>query len=187
MSGLPILEFADVFEFAPLFDTQGSTSNAHAAFYRPVIPDGYFLLGDYGQPDYYAPGAIVQCVSVSQESGAPALAPPAGWRLAWDNRGMFARTPGSFWMPVPPAGYVACGHVAQQGYDEPSIANFRCVREDLAVPMPAVFLIWSAATAQGSTFVFNVPYLNDLVIAPAFDGGEPPNVRVPQQLANTMA
>lgn len=100
--------------------------------YRPVAPEGWYILGDYCQPSYdnpSIPGIIVR-VDNDGSRGYPLLAPPKDWELVWADHGSRATRDTSIWKPVPPWGYVGIGMVAVQGYSKPVIPEYRCVLDD---------------------------------------------------------
>ncbi|XVF57067.1 hypothetical protein PTKIN_Ptkin06aG0173800 [Pterospermum kingtungense] len=112
-------------------------------FYKPVgIPDGYFCLGYYCQPndqplrgyvlvahEKEASSPEVYC-DCDLDSYCPALKKPVNYSLIWstDSPGNGC---GFFWLPNPPMGYKAMGILVTDTPDEPDVEEVRCVREDL--------------------------------------------------------
>lgn len=184
----PVLQFTTISQFVQLYNDSGSGASSDGAFYRPVVPDGWFFFGDYGQRGYTPPNASIVIVQVTSESGAPALAAPIDWAQIWNDHGTGGDNDGSFWAPVPPQGYVSCGHVIQAGYDQPAIGNSQqiellmCIRADLAKAVPVQALIWSdvGSGGDGDVSVYSVPIINDFVTTPYYD--DPPQVYVPLAL-----
>jgi len=96
--------------------------------WRPTCPPGYFSAGDVLQIGSASPSP-----SHSSVWGGEETALPVGFSLVWRDNGRALRgRPVSFWMPVPPEGYVALGAVAVAGQQKPPGGSVRCLREDLA-------------------------------------------------------
>jgi hypothetical protein len=134
----PALELAFVDNFELVWWDKGSGGDFDGAYWRPIVPDGFYALGHYGQGDYSYPGGFM---FAARELEPGALASPVDYTWVWDDRGSPSRD-GSFWKPVPPAGYVCLGLVAQEWYSKPSTDAVKCVRQDLVVPAKAGNTIW---------------------------------------------
>jgi hypothetical protein len=107
---------------------------------------------------------------VARELEPGALAPPDDYELIWDDVGTGAVLNGSMWRPVPPAGYVCLGSVAQAQYTKPPLDAIRCVAEDLLVPgriesspwddtgsgIPSDFHAWKIGPAETITPDFGI-------------------------------
>jgi hypothetical protein len=132
-----ILEYTEDFEL--VWKDEGSGGTYDGAFYRPVVPEGYYSLGHYAQGDY---GPTYGRVSVAAPLAPDALAPPMDYVLVWGDWGSGASMDGSMWKPIPPFGYVCLGLVAQSGYVKPGTDEIRCVREDLAARGHPGLSIW---------------------------------------------
>jgi Vacuolar protein sorting-associated protein 62 len=151
----PALELAYTAQFALEWWDAGSGGDFDGAFYRPVVPSGFYALGHYGQANYALPNGGMYVVR-ELESGA--LAQPTDYTMVWGDYGSGAAMDGSFWKPIPPAGYVCLGLVAQTGYSKPGMDEIRCVREDLTRPGIVGPMVWNdqgtgAHTDFGSWFV----------------------------------
>lgn len=112
-------------------------------FYKPVgIPDGFFCLGYYCQPnDQPLRGYVLVARNVTspeQEAGSihnselklPALIKPVKYTLIWSTDTQHNGC-GYFWLPIPPVGYKAMGFVVNDKAEEPQLEEVRCVRSDL--------------------------------------------------------
>ncbi|KAG5549699.1 hypothetical protein RHGRI_014860 [Rhododendron griersonianum] len=110
-------------------------------FYKPAeIPDGYFSLGHYCQPNdrplrgYVLVAKDVSALKVSYTCGSisnsPALQKPLGYTLIWSPDSHQSGC-GYMWLPKPPEGYKAMGFVLTGSPHEPDIEEVRCVRADL--------------------------------------------------------
>lgn len=180
----PVLEFSTVSQFVPIWNDKGSGADRDGAFYRPVAPEGWYLLGDYGQGNYQPPTGPVLVIRVveNDDPDHPALAAPSSWVQIWNDRGSGADQDGSFWAPIPPFGYVVCGHAVAEGHDSPpNIPNFRCLRYDLAKSVALGGLIWNdrGSGADADVSIYRVPELNVIWAIPSYDP--------PTELANIPA
>ncbi|KAF5191209.1 Vacuolar protein sorting-associated protein [Thalictrum thalictroides] len=150
---LNITKFECVWSYCPPNEkTKGAT------FYRPVdIPDGFFSLGHYCQPnDQPLRGYVVVARDVGHncrgEKHLPALAKPVSYSLIWssDNLREEIHDGYYFWLPLAPEGYRATGFVVSNDPDMPSLEAVRCVRDDLtetcetySMILKAPFCVWS--------------------------------------------
>lgn len=144
------LELRYVDDFALLWNDAGSGGWFDGAYYRPVVPDGFFALTHYGQSDH---GVTRGYTFAARALDPTALAAPTGYTLLYTDAGSGADMDGSFWRPSPPPGYVCLGDLAQQGYAEPSPDAIRCVREDLVAPGLVGNGVWNdRGTGADATF-----------------------------------
>ena len=191
----PTLEFSTVNQFVKVWTDKGSGAGMDGAFCRPVVPAGWFLLGDYGQGNYNAPNGTVLVMRVvdNDDPDHPALARPQTFARVWADKGSGADKDGSFWAPVAPFGYVTCGHVVAEGHDSPpNIPELRCLRYDLATsvalgdPANGSGLIWNdrGSGADRDVAVYRVPELGVFWAVPTYD---PPTERanIPSVLLGT--
>ena len=176
----PSFEFSTVSAFTNVWDDDGSGADMDGSFYRPTVPDGWFFFGDYGQGNYKSPTGTVMVVKVSNDnSEAPALKAPNGWAQVWNDSGSGADEDGSFWAPLPPPGYVAVGHVAMKGHDEPkkdtpNINKLMCLRVDLAKQVNLDVLIWDdkGSSADEDVAVWKITQLGSIFAVTKYD--DPP-------------
>lgn len=109
----------------------GSGQDWDGSFWNPRVDssDGFKALGTYGKNIWADPtGKAYVMVVKTTDTSSHALAAPVDYiKLCEVN----ANATGSFWQPVPPAGFVACGVVAVSGTAKPSLDLVACVREDL--------------------------------------------------------
>ena len=122
------LELTYVHQYQIVWSDMGSGADLNGAYWRPVVPDGYYALGHYGQSNYAEPWGGMFAV---RELEAGALAQPVDYAWIWDTGGSDSNYQGAFWNPIPPEGYECLGIVAQLGYTKPSLDEIRCVRDDL--------------------------------------------------------
>ncbi|MBA0729328.1 hypothetical protein Golax_020515 [Gossypium laxum] len=112
-------------------------------FYKPVgIPDGFFCLGYYCQPnDQPLRGYVLVAREregstpevyrdYDSDSDFPALKKPVNYSLIWSSD-LDCNGCGFFWLPNAPMGYKAMGILVTDTPEEPDDNEVRCVREDL--------------------------------------------------------
>ncbi|XVF30992.1 hypothetical protein REPUB_Repub16aG0106900 [Reevesia pubescens] len=138
------LEVVNITKFESVWSCNLLHSTAKGVtFYKPVgIPDGFFCLGYYCQPnDQPLRGYVLVArervasrpelyCNYDSVSELPALRKPVNYSLIWstDSHGNGF---GFFWLPNPPMGYKAMGILVTDTPEEPNVDEVRCVREDL--------------------------------------------------------
>jgi hypothetical protein len=165
--GDPALEVKYVTQFDFIWNDRGSGADSDGAFYRPIAPPGYFVIGHYAQGNYNAPDGVVAVVKELEQG---ALAKPVGYQAIWTDYKSGAYLDGAIWRPIPPAGYtcigvVATGYPGGGGYAPPDPDEIRCVRSDLAAPGTIWLPIWNDSGSGGA---------NDLgtwIVAPSNEDG----------------
>lgn len=136
----PGLAIQTVSDYTLIWNDKGSGGKYDGAFYRPTVPEGYYMIGDYGQSNYDSPNeSIVVVKPLTQD----AIAHPVDYKLIWADHDSGSDRDGSFWRPIPPEGYQAIGTVGQSGYDKPSLDTVVCIREDYLVPGKVGTMIWN--------------------------------------------
>jgi hypothetical protein len=149
----PALEVLYVRNFQGIWTDSGSGAQRDGAFYRPVAPAGYSVIGYYGQGNYGAPDGVV---AVVRELVPGALAPPVQYDVIWTDSGSGSDRDGAFWRPVPAPGYtclgvVVTGYAFGTGYAPPSLDAIRCVSSDLVAPAKAWMSIWNDESSGANT------------------------------------
>jgi len=159
-----LITFSQIFQFR--WNDSGSGLPIDGSYWHPVTTDGFKALGSLGFSQYYDPNGIHGVMVVKAKNGSDALASPVDYTQVWNDSGSGASNDGSFWIPVPPAGYKAMGIVAQKGYNKPSLDDVVCVRQDLTIPGDAGDLIW------GFSFTLVNPplYFNSWKVEPPVTG-----------------
>ncbi|KAA8534714.1 hypothetical protein F0562_032231 [Nyssa sinensis] len=135
---LKITNFESIWRCTPL---RGKTKGV--TFYRPVkIPDGYFSLGHYCQPNDQPLGGFVLVARVvagtrpevshihDSTSDSPSLKRPLHYTLIW-SMDFDHDECGYIWLPNPPVGYRTMGFVVTDKPNEPDLEEVRCIRADL--------------------------------------------------------
>ncbi|KAK9048992.1 hypothetical protein SSX86_032041 [Deinandra increscens subsp. villosa] len=128
---------------------EGGPNNQGSTFYEPSsIPDGFFMLGCYTQPNnrplfgwiLAAKPNVNNCFS-SQTS----LAKPTDYSLIWTSESRKLKQDGGncyIWLPTPPQGYKAIGYVVTNSCDKPSVEKVRCVHSDFTDEIELDRWIW---------------------------------------------
>lgn len=126
---------------ALMYNDRGSSAWMDGSFYRPAATSfsGYYPVGDYAQGNYNAANGVVMMV---KDDGGILVTKPTHYEQVWNDKGSRADMDGSFWRPIPPAGYVAIGHVTQNNYNAPSTDAVRVIRSDCVVRCDS-WLVWT--------------------------------------------
>ncbi|KAJ0747656.1 putative vacuolar protein sorting-associated protein [Helianthus annuus] len=129
------LEVYEALYFKKIWDTHsGGPKGLGASFYEPTsIPSGFNLIGHYCKPNSIAMFATV--LTAKDTTGDPsqgALKSPIDYTLIWTSKGLNVsqREDGYIWLPIPPNGYKAIGHIVTTSPVKPSLDKVRCVRSD---------------------------------------------------------
>jgi hypothetical protein len=134
-------------KFTLRWNDAGSGGDNDGSFYHPVTKDGYHALGSLGLgPNGYPnPNGTRAVMVVKAKPGHEnALAFPTDYEQIYNDANSGADMFGSFWRPIPPAGYVAMGTVvANNTWNKPSLNDVVCVRSDLAMMAEAGAFIYN--------------------------------------------
>ncbi|KAF7835879.1 DUF946 family protein [Senna tora] len=141
------LQVAQISTFNKIWSSyEGGPDNVGATVFEPSgIPEGFSMLGCYSQPNNKPLfGQVLVAKDDSPTSNNPALKEPLDYTLIWTSESLEINQNGSayFWLPTPPNGYVAVGHVVTASPDKPSLDKIRCVRSDLTDQLEAGSSIW---------------------------------------------
>ncbi|XP_057954087.1 hypothetical protein At1g04090-like [Malania oleifera] len=113
---------------------EGGPDNLGATFFEPSpIPEEFFMLGCYCQPNNRP---LFGWVLVAKDvNHGKILKQPVDYTLVWSSNSSKIKKDGDLngyiWMPTPPEGYKAVGHVVTTSADKPSLEKVRCVHSDL--------------------------------------------------------
>ena len=138
-----LIAFSQTFQFR--WNDNGSGQSMNGSYWHPLTTDGFKALGSLGFQGHYNPTGKHGVIVLKAKSGSEALAAPVDYTLLFSDQGSHAKDSGSFWIPVPPAGYKAMGIVTQSGYNKPDLEDVVCVREDLTIPGEVGELLWKCA------------------------------------------
>ncbi|HJQ27376.1 MAG TPA: Vps62-related protein [Blastocatellia bacterium] len=162
--GDPYLRVSFTSQYGPfLYTDVGSDAYTNVSIFRPTPASGWFILGDYAQPDYqsaYGTSCMVQ--EHNSDPSNPILMAPTGYVKLWDDTHSGGEHDGSVWRPTAPEGYVAIGDVCGSGHSAPDISEYRCVRHDYAQLLAAPAnssRIWADehSDAWGSVALYPIP------------------------------
>ncbi|XP_074354639.1 hypothetical protein At1g04090-like [Apium graveolens] len=125
---------------------EGGPDNQGATFYEPTsIPDGFFMLGCYGQPNNQPLyGWVLVAKDVSLPTDPKALALPTDYTLLY-NSGPGSNVEndvGYIWLPVAPDGYSAVGYTVTATPQKPPLDKVRVVRSQLTEDVEFDNWIW---------------------------------------------
>ncbi|KAG6434568.1 hypothetical protein SASPL_106206 [Salvia splendens] len=146
------LEVCQITNFEFIWCSNPSTDGKQSiSFYKPIlIPDGFYCLGHYCQPDKKP---LRGFVLVAREAAGrhdhstdhmPSLVDPVDYSLVWssyDGGDENFDGCGYFWLPQPPEGYKSLGFVVTNKSKKPETNEVKCVRADLTDTCEACPLI----------------------------------------------
>ncbi|KAI5656481.1 hypothetical protein M9H77_25274 [Catharanthus roseus] len=139
------LEVHQISSFDKIWETyEGGPDDLGATFYQPSqIPDGFFILGYYSQPNNKPLfGSILVAKDNSQNQESPILIKPIDYTLIWSSNCQNGH--GYIWLPESPDGYRAIGYLITTTSDKPSLDKIRCVRSDFTDELETENLIWDS-------------------------------------------
>lgn len=150
------LEICQVSKFDKLWATlEGGPDNLGATFFEPSpIPDGFSMLGCYSQPNNKPlSGYVLVGKDATNDPSNAALKPPTDYTLVWSSEALKTKQDGIgyIWLPTPPDGYKAIGHVITTSPEKPPVDKIRCVRSDFTDPGENDALIWGSSINIYST------------------------------------
>ncbi|KAK3037621.1 hypothetical protein RJ639_030398, partial [Escallonia herrerae] len=155
------LQVCQISSFTKIWAThEGGTDNLGATFFEPsAVPNGFSMLGCYSQPNNQPLFGWVLAgkdITVDSSSGGT-LKKPIDYTLIWSSESSnFEQDDhGYIWLPTPPDGYKAVGHVVTTSPEKPSLDKIRCVRSDLTDECEAGRWIWGQGTTSSENG-FNV-------------------------------
>ncbi|VVA20339.1 PREDICTED: Vacuolar [Prunus dulcis] len=159
------LQVYQISSFSKVWAThEGGPDNLGASFFEPSpLPKGFYMLGCYSQPNNkplsgWALAAKSTKDKDEDEDDHPLLKKPLDYTLVWNSeslKNLKKEGDGYVWLPTPPHGYEAIGHVVTSSPEKPSLDQIRCVRSDHTDHCEADSWIWGPGTA-GDANGFNV-------------------------------
>ena len=118
--------------FTKIWSSQeGGPGNVGVTFYEPsTIPNESSLLGCYAQPNnkpFY--GYVLVGKDLTNDPLKGTLAKPVDYTLVWTSNSLTIKQDGPvyIWLPTPPDGYKAVGHVITVSSKKPPLDKVRCV------------------------------------------------------------
>ncbi|XP_076906898.1 hypothetical protein At1g04090-like [Bidens hawaiensis] len=129
------LEVREINKFEFIWGSDIKNRRKGVNFFKPIgIPNGFFCLGHYCQPDRTPLHGFALVARELARPEQPALLKPIDYLLIWcpDNwTEENVHGHGYFWLPTAPDGYKPLGFIVTNKPAKPSLDDIRCVREDL--------------------------------------------------------
>lgn len=145
----PTLVVSNTNTFTWIINDGGSHASKDVTIFRPTPSlEGFFILGDYAQPNYNAPTGTAYIVkALNDDPTSPMLIAPSSFSLVWEHKDGSGDTQMTLWQPIAPDGYIAMGCVGYlRDKGTPTAADFptyRCVRLDLVEDTAVGGEIWN--------------------------------------------
>ncbi|KAK2988076.1 hypothetical protein RJ640_002017, partial [Escallonia rubra] len=151
------LQVCQISSFNKVWTThQGGPGNLGATFYEPSsIPEGFFMLGCYSQPNNSSLfGWVLAAKDLTNDPSEGTLRTPIDYNLIWssDSSNIKQDGIGYIWLPTPPDGYKSMGSVVTNTPEKPPLNKIRCVRSDFTDLVQIDTWVWGpgkATTANG--------------------------------------
>ncbi|OIW11701.1 hypothetical protein TanjilG_12220 [Lupinus angustifolius] len=166
------LKVSQISTFNKVWTTlQGGSDNAGATFFEPKgIPEGFFMLGCYSQPNNKSLFGRILVAKDDSSVENEALKKPLDYTLIWTSKSQNIKqdNDGYVWLPTPPNGYKALGHVVTITPEKPSLDKIRCVRSDFTDQCETSSWIWGPgkSTDDKGFNVFDIRPSNRGIQAP---------------------
>ncbi|KAK4794198.1 hypothetical protein SAY86_012192 [Trapa natans] len=136
------LQVRQITSFNKVWSTlEGGPDNLGATFFEPSsVPEGFFILGYYSQPNNQPLHGWV----LAAKDQSDALKKPIDYSLVWSSESLKIKQDGIgyIWAPIASDGYKAVGHVVTASPEKPSVEKFRCVRADFTDQCEACSWTW---------------------------------------------
>ncbi|KAE9621460.1 putative vacuolar protein sorting-associated protein [Lupinus albus] len=127
---------------------EGGPDNQGATLFEPTgIPQGFFMLGSYSQPNNKPLfGWVLVAKDVCSSTTKATLKQPLDYTLVWSSASLKINQDSHayIWLPTPPDGYKSVGHVVTTTPNKPSLDKIRCVRSDLTEQCETYSWIWGS-------------------------------------------
>ncbi|XP_019456831.1 PREDICTED: uncharacterized protein LOC109357362 isoform X2 [Lupinus angustifolius] len=127
---------------------EGGPDNQGATLFEPTrIPQGFFMLGSYSQPNNKPLfGWVLVAKDVCSSTTKSTLKQPLDYTLVWNSASLKINqdSPAYIWLPTAPDGYKSVGHVVTTTPSKPSLDKIRCVRSDLTEQCETYSWIWGS-------------------------------------------
>ncbi|PKU79242.1 uncharacterized protein LOC110105450 [Dendrobium catenatum] len=163
VGGLELREhttFTKIWTAAPL-----NSGDSSATFFSPSsLPSGFFPLGSHAQS--HTPNPSPTRALIARDT-ANSLASPTDFTVLFSSN-FSSPSPVFFWLPIPPPGYTAAGHVITTSPQKPPLSSLRCLPNHLLEPCHSDAPTWSPKSDL--PFTVHLSYSLGTFVA----GGEPP-------------
>jgi hypothetical protein len=137
------LKVSQIQTFNKIWTTlEGGQDDLGATFFEPTgIPQGFFTLGHYSQPNNKP---LFGWVLVAKDESNGALKNPIDYTLVWSSKSQKIKQDkdGYIWLPIAPNGYSPLGHIVTTTPEKPSLDRIQCVRSDLTDQCEINSWIW---------------------------------------------
>ncbi|KAI5440825.1 hypothetical protein KIW84_010332 [Lathyrus oleraceus] len=137
------LKVSQISTFNKIWTTlEGGQEDLGATFFEPTqIPQGFFSLGHYSQPNNKP---LFGWVLVAKDESNGALKSPIDYTLVWSSKSQKIKQDkdGYIWLPIAPNGYSPLGHIVTTTPEKPSLDRIQCVRSDLTDQCEINSWIW---------------------------------------------
>lgn len=137
------LKVSQISTFNKIWTTlEGGQDDLGATFFEPTqIPQGFFSLGHYSQPNNKP---LFGWVLVAKDESNGALKTPVDYTLVWSSKSQKIKQDkdGYIWLPIAPNGYSPLGHIVTTTPEKPSLDKIQCVRSDLTDQCEINSWIW---------------------------------------------
>ncbi|KAF5808084.1 putative vacuolar protein sorting-associated protein [Helianthus annuus] len=152
------LEVYEALYFKKIWETHsGGPKGLGVSFYEPTsIPVGFNVIGHYCKPNSMAMlTSVLTAKDTTHDPSHGALKSPIDYTLIWTSKGLNVsqRQDGYIWLPVPPDGYKAIGHIVTTSPEKPSLDKVRCVRSDFTDLTKVDRWIWGHKMQSGLSMV----------------------------------
>ncbi|KAG6682126.1 hypothetical protein I3842_13G122700 [Carya illinoinensis] len=135
---------------------EGGLDNLGATLFEPSrIPDDFSMLGCYSQHNNKP---FFGWVLVGKDDGSSGdLRKPLDYTLIWSSESSEIKRDGNgyVWLPIPPEGYKAIGHVVTNSPQKAFLDKIKCIRANLTDQCEANSWIWGPGKASNANG-FNV-------------------------------
>lgn len=147
LGGLEVCQISNLQKIWTCYE--GGPDNLGATIFEPSsIPDGFSMLGCYTQPNNQP---LFGWVLVGKDNNnGQILQPPTDYTLVWSSESLHITqsAPAYIWLPVPPQGYTAIGHVVTTSPEKPSGDRIRCVFSGFTDQCEVEEWVWGQGTAS---------------------------------------
>lgn len=120
------LQVCQISSFKEIWATQeGGLDNRGATFFEPSpMPEGYFMLASYSQPNNKSLfGWVLVGKDITSDRSDSALKLPVDYTLVWSSESLKIKQDGNgyIWLPTPLEGYKSVGYVVTSSPEKPPL------------------------------------------------------------------
>ncbi|KAL3611081.1 hypothetical protein D5086_002101 [Populus alba] len=152
------LQVCQISSFNKVWAThEGGPDDLGASFFEPSqLPQGFSMLGCYSQPNNRS---LYGWVLAGRDETGSALKQPVDYTLVWSSESLQIKQDGVgyIWLPTPPDGYKALGHVVTNSPQKPPLGKIRCVRSDLTDQCEFDSWVWGLGGSNDGAYWLDLP------------------------------